>query len=365
MGGVVGQLAAAAARYGIRRGMKAGGEKLLQVAQYVTRKRKAIPTRRNPVQRNRAANRRQINRLKKRVSRIQKEVRNAAVGTGTHVFRLISPGYVTLTVNQHTYGELVRRYQDLEAAMTAVRFYDANSNAIVTKDITGNAFSQDLNITGVYEKVTFRNNFNMPIHLKIWRVKAKVDSDISPKTAMTNGLTDIGNPDTDVRGGVYPTDSPQFNSLWKIHYTRQITLPPGRQKTFTSGERSFKYNPSLEDNHTTDYQVGHHASGWLYQIFGPVAHDFTTTTNTGFGDGRLDLNFYRVITFKYEAGAHIKTIELDTSNIDTLGAGPQVVSRPASDGSQVFSNEMAHPVEIIGPLGTGGQSTALRTTNYA
>lgn len=272
-------------------------------------------------------------KLSRQVKTLQKEAR-ASMGTLTY---RITDGLVQ-TVLANTQGNetmYLNAYAEVEGVLGQLKYYDpAVPAALVTADGTTGSYSKNFLFKPSYMKVTLRNNYQVPCIARVYQLKVKTDTNITPETAWSNGMTDVSNGTVnDI--GIYPSDSPQFGDFWAISNQTTIRLEPGQEKRFTISAPQFNYDPSVTDNHTLSYQCDQHARAIMVSICGAIGHDSAVTTEFGKLPAGVDIDLYKVYTVEYDAGANIKYIFL-SNGYSTFTNGGLVSNKPVAD-NQAYS----------------------------
>jgi len=155
----------------------------------------------------------------------------------------------------------------------------------------------------LYSRIDVRNNYKVPVVVDIYCVTAKQDTNIAPTTSVTNGLTDLGisSPSTDIQ--CFPTESPQFQDLWKIVKHSQVELQPNLETTLKWSCDPFSYDPSIVDSHNQTFQKEMRSMAWFIRVMGVLAHDSSVTTDIGQAPAGVDVMNTRIFTIKYPGGA--------------------------------------------------------------
>lgn len=265
--------------------------------------------------------------LCKKVKTLTKKA-NSSIGL--HTYRKLGSADLDASVNQSVFNHFsLNTDSNLDTAIANLRYYDAATNAIVTADAGTLSASRKLYFKRNWFKLTVRNNYQVPVHVIMYAVLAKADTNVTPSAAFTNGLTDIGNPSA-TSPGVYPTDSPQFNELYRIVKSKTIFLDAGKEVSLSFNVGGFQYNPSTQANDSEVYQVRHHGGAFAVRISGPLGHD-SATDQQGILQSSVDIKFKRVHDIEYDAGARIKTVEVSNDMASSFTNQGLVSSKPVAD----------------------------------
>lgn len=292
-------------------------------------KRPAVKAASKPVYKARAK-RRPAAPLKTLKAKVNNLVKTAEQDMGHYTKRIRNTGRVVGNANASGINSFVGfNGAVIEATIDGLKVFDpATPATLITTDFTAGTFMKDIYIKSAYVSMKCRNNYQVPIKIRLYLCTPKADTDISPTTAMTNGLTDVGAPSS-TSTLVYPTDSPQFRDLWSIKASYSFTLMPGREKKHSASIKGFYYDPSLTDSHPQTYQARHRAHVWMVRVEGIFGHD-TTANEQGTLQSNVDLQYDTVVNVKYAAGADIRYIEVE-DNSDTFTNGGVVSSMPVAD----------------------------------
>lgn len=255
---------------------------------------------------------------------------------GTHIYRLLNTTVRSCNVAQASITSLSGMTKaNLEAALANLRYYDPSApSALVTADGTTGTYQKEFLINKMYSRYTVRNNYQVPAKVTMYIVCPKDATQITPQTAFTNGLADIGNPSS-TSPMIHLTDSNQFNDIWRIESSKSKTLYPGQEMVVSYSPKPFQYDPSTFDSHTLDYNKSFRSYTLVIRVEGVLGHDTVAAEYTSLA-ASVDLEEYRLIEVKYSAGADIKTISLvDNRNSAFTNAG--VVSNNPVVDNQSYS----------------------------
>lgn len=219
-------------------------------------------------------------------------------------------------------GSLARH----EAAMANLRYFDPATNTVGVHPPSGGTYQRDIRFS-IFRKATFINNYQVPVKLRVYKCHPKDATNISATTAVTNGLTDQGNP-TSTSLVVYPTDSKELTQLYKVT-SKNFLLQPGQIATVTDFQKEFSYDFALADTHNEAYQKNMGGFLFMWRIEGIVGHD-TTLLEFNNLDAGVDGQFDTVYRFVYDAGKDLHDVSVydNGSSFTNLGV---VSSKPVSN----------------------------------
>lgn len=191
------------------------------------------------------------------------------------------------------------------------------NDAAVAVNLTQNVTTQEASNKikcKVASSAHWCNNFAVPFWADVYCFVPAVDHNITPATAFTNGMEDLGLVDGDGGPSVtshfaYPTSSPVLRQIWKIASHKRVCLAPGESLTL-GYHRSFTYDNSVQDAHISVYQtkLGAHVFG--VRLEGCFGHATADPTQLGTGTASCDWYVDRHVEVKYDAGgAKYKTYE--------------------------------------------------------
>lgn len=282
-------------------------------------KRKPAPARR--------PRKRAVNNIAQRVAKLE---RTQVDTMSTLVYRYDIKDTLRPSVGSASYG-----YKDavsiaiIELAIAQCRFFDPSApGTLITGSLATPTFSQKIQVSA-YSQCIITNNYQVPCVVTYGLTKPKEDTSITPNQAVSNGLVDVGNPDSSSTLISY-RDSPQFRDLWpcKLNSKR---LAPGETLKMIHGQKAFTYDPSLFDSETETYQRVARSAVFIYRCQGVLGHDNVVSSEQGMLPAGIDVYVSTTYTIKYNSGGSaIKTIVLNENASQTFtNAG--VVSQVAVD----------------------------------
>lgn len=199
---------------------------------------------------------------------------------------------------------------DIEAACAALRYYDpsAPSSLVTAAGATG-TYTRQIHFESVYSKLEVRNNYLVPVKLKVYCFVPKHDTNIPPSTYFSDGITDQEASGTGASSSplLYPTDFDMVNDNWKSVKTTSMVLEPGRTKVCAYMRKAFDYDPSNADTHSLEYQAKYMAQVWYVRVEGIIGHDTTLGEYTTLPGG-VDLLSDRKWVITYDAGVNLNDI---------------------------------------------------------
>lgn len=217
----------------------------------------------------------------------------------------------------------------IETALGQLRYYNPSApSSLTTADGASGTYQKEFLIDTTYSSLIIRNNYQVPCKVSVYVCVPKEDTSIAPQTAWSNGLTDESNSANTVVN-IYPSDSSQFNDLWKIKKSIRKELQAGSELNVSDSHKSFQYDPSLYDSHPTEYSRKCGSVAYMIVIQGVVCHDTALDEQTTIGCG-VDWMLDRTLKIKYSAGADIRYTYINNS-LDTLTNSGVVSSKPVAD----------------------------------
>lgn len=266
--------------------------------------------------------------VKKQISHLRKL---AESDMGTLIYRdLISDRLLASTVNQQVVSETsFNTKTDLEAVLAQLRYYDPTApTTLVTADGATGTYQKEFLIQHSSGSMKFINNYQTPCLLKVYLCKNKVDTNILPATAFTNGLADVSSmANTNLQA--YPNDSEQLKDLYSVKLLKKVQLQPGRSCSVSQTIKDFQYDPTLYDSHALDYQKAFKSYHFMYILSGVLGHD-SVLDEQGFTKAGIDIQIHKTYKVKYAAGADIKYV-YTTQTLATFTNGALVTNNPITD----------------------------------
>lgn len=271
--------------------------------------------------------RQEIKDLRKKVKDINQSVKH---NEGKLIYRFRGTGRVLANANECTHSSIVANsISTIETVLAQLRYYDPTdpANLVNASGVTG-TFSKDFMISKSYYKLLIQNNYQIPCNVVVYICKPKEDTSISPTSAFSGGLVDVGNP-SNVSCLVYLTDSEIFQDLWKIEKSEKKYLYPGEICTISHGDKKYDYDPSLVDTHSLEYQDKYKSTIFVIRVEGPLAHD-SAADEQGTAQCGIDYQMNRTFQVDYDAGAPITWLVSGDSS-DTFTNGAIISSKPVAD----------------------------------
>lgn len=268
--------------------------------------------------------------MKKQLSQLRKL---AESDTGLHIQRKRATGAHSASVGQCSYiSQEIFRITDMEAVIAQLRYYNPSApSSLVTADGATGTYQKEFLFTKMYSMIRFMNNYQVPLRIVGYVCRVKSDTSITPATAFTNGLSDVGSPSA-TSPLVYPSDSPQLGDLWMVKKKLDKLLLPGQSCSMIHNHsKDVQYDPSLADSHALEYQKKYGGASFLWKVEGVVGHDSIVTTEQTNLQCSVDWEQHITYNVKYSAGADIKFIYIDDEADATFTNGGLVSNCPVSD----------------------------------
>lgn len=259
--------------------------------------------------------RRTDHKPKKRVTnkviaaKIQKITRRVNAGLANHTRRVRSFGDLsTSDGGQNIYQLDVSTKTLLEGAVANFRFFNPSTpGTLTTADMSTGSYHQNIVVESQFAKVTMRANYGIPLNISCYYCIPRKDTGITPQTAWQNGLNDqtLG-PALATHILSSPTDSVQFNNLWRIAKSKKFTLQAGKSRSVSISHDRFTFDPSLFDNHQLAYQRKYGGLVLMIVVSGVVCHDGTGGSDKqGNGNAQVDVQYDTKWKFEYDAGTDL------------------------------------------------------------
>lgn len=248
--------------------------------------------------------------LNKQILDLRKKVN---IGKAHHTRKQLASGRVLASVGLCNHA-LLNAYtlSNLEANMSALRYYNPSAPAtLVTADASTGTYSRDVMIKYIYSKMEFKNNYQSPVHLKVYLCKVKGHTADDPLTLLTNndqvisysGITDPQ---------VYLTEIENIRQVWNVDCVVDKILLNGQTASCSHSEKDIQYDPSHGDEDSTAYQKHIKSFCWIMRVEGVLGHDTSLDQQTTLQAG-IDYQNQKVIKFEYEAGINLNDIHVTDS----------------------------------------------------
>lgn len=260
-----------------------------------------------------------VRKVQKEVKTLQKKVRDM---TSTLTARFVDVFKLSASANQTGYVALMCGSADtVELALAQLKFFDpSNPGTLITGSGATGTYNRRFRVK-CSNTYVIRNNYKVPVDIRLYKYRVISDTNQTPYTAFTAGLTDVGNP-ASTSIAVYPTDSTQLSDLFKLEGTTIKRLEPGEELHATMATPWFDYDPADYDLHGLSYQRQYHCQAYLLRISGPPAHDKTTITQLGTIGTAVDFLEKITVNVQYNSGGpDLNTVYVaDASDSMTAGA---------------------------------------------
>lgn len=286
------------------------------------------------IKRNRRTGKRTITRRKGKLSKIRTQVRKlqrqnrADLGVAIHRTR---------TYNSFGCSDSKSYFHDLahfgndecEASISYLRYYNPSDPAnLVTADGAVGTYKKDFNFVSVVSTIQLTNNYKTPGWVTLYLMIPKEDTNQSPRDMYVAGLTDVGNPNSDLLS-VYPTDSKLLSHMYSFARTKRYYVRPGQTITQSYKPKPFLYDPSLQDSHTLQFFRRHGAHYWCARMEGHTAHDRKVGTEFGTGACQFDTVHKLKTVIQYTAGVNVTTITVGDNSKGVFTNAPVSTVVPA------------------------------------
>lgn len=268
--------------------------------------------------------------LKKRIKNLERKV---ADQTSTLTFRNIITEPLITTANNASYTTMsINDAAYCESVLAVLRYYDpSNPGVLITADGAVGSYERSFSMTGYFQCLV-KNNYQVPVEVKIYSLKCAADTGNSPTTWMDTCLTDCCNT-TKNSPQVFLSDIPDFGDLWATLGCKSFVLQPGECQMASMNVPRINYDPSEYDNHAFVYQPDMQSRSFLVRVVGGPAHDKVTTSNVGLSPGGVDVIWKRVSQVQYNAGGPKMRYVYVSSNYDAQAAG-SLVSQVVVDNQE-------------------------------
>jgi len=271
----------------------------------------------------------------KQIRNIQKQLKT---DTSTKIRRGVVYDSILTSRNQSQFFALpLFTKNDYEAAITNLKYFDpSNPGTLLTANGNTGTYQRNFNFVKGYAKINLRNNYEVPVRVRLYHLRCAEDTTINPQTRFTQGLADVGI--TNANGiNVYPTDSHEFMNSWPIVTSKMRTLTPGKTVSMIATFKDVHFNPADLDERNLTYQRGFKTQAFGIRIVGVQGHaqvgdpsvDQHGSTQCG-----VDYELVSTLECKYDGGND--HIDIEVSQDSTLTA-PGYVSAAPNALNRTFS----------------------------
>ncbi len=273
----------------------------------------------------------------KRLSRAVKKVKDLAEqGTGELLYReRFTYQLQLIATNEANYNSFnLCAIQAIERSLGAVKFYDPAAPAtLVTTNVNTGTFQREYLFHNSYQMV-IRNNFVVPVKLRMYIVVPKTQTSLTPEAAITAGYNDKG---TGLLSSalMYFSDSDIFTQTWRIVKSKICILQGGSQINWSYHHPVFKYDPTVEDTFNENFYPQYGGASLLARIEGVIGHDNVTPTLVGSMAVAIDVQTTSVFRILYDAGVNLKNIVVNDSSATIAYNGATITQKPQAI-NQIF-----------------------------
>lgn len=272
--------------------------------------------------------------VKSEIKNIKKQLKS---DQATHTHKRREASIISVGVNQSTHTALaVTRTTELESAMANLRYYDPSvPGTLTTADASTGTYSRQIHFEGFHKKLTLRNNYQIPVKVRVYSLVPKGDTNIVPTTFYSDGITDQCISGSTTSPQLYFFDINMVKDNWKSVKTTTSELQPGQELVCTYNAKSFDYDPSNADTHNLSYQSKYRAHSWVVRLEGVLSHDTVQSEHTT-NQGALDYINDTVFKMTYDAGTNLDDISFNNL-ADTAFTNSGVLSNKPVADNQTYS----------------------------
>lgn len=286
-----------------------------------------------------------VAKVKKNTTKLNRVAKVVDATTGTHTYRRQQTTQTGSNFGSHMVVSVTgNSLLTTQAVLERLQYYDpSNPGTLLTGNGNTGDFQREFLFTRLTTKLTLNNQGFVPTNVRIYQCYPKEDTNIRPEAAWKNGLEFQLLDFSSTTGGTgpsvenflsRPTDSEEFNNLWRTENFQEVRLQPGGQYTASVNLGGFTYDPTFHGDHAQAYKSS--IKGMLWMI---VSHgdNVTNSTNSDINVNRTDqLHIMHEETYevKYDAGVSLNTLQYDNTGYDNSANGygavrPNVAQRNA------------------------------------
>lgn len=269
--------------------------------------------------------------IQKQVKDLQKAVKaNQAI----HTFKLCSAGSIKSLIGRCNHvAAAANPIADIETACANLRYYDpAAPGTLVTASGNTGSFARDIYFKDYYTKLVMRNNYQVPVRLKVYLCKVKNDCNESPVTTYTTAIADqvitASIDETDQL--MYLTDVERVKEVWKVDCVVDKVLEPGQEASVSHATGPFNFDPSHVDSFTNAYQQVYKGFSLVVRIEGVLAHD-TSAAEITLAAAGIDYEVYKKAVIEYDAGVTLNDIFISELRGQSFTNGGVSSLKPVAD----------------------------------
>lgn len=191
----------------------------------------------------------------------------------------------------------------IEAACQNLRFYDPNTDALVTRDLANGTYSRHCNMS-IFRKLCLTNNYGVPCKVEIYSCVPVDDTNNGVITYMTNVIVggDQGTGLALNSNLLYPSDFEDVKQAWKMKRVVNKVLNPGSTVCAIANSENVKYEFGYADAHGQAYQKDHGGHLFLLRLTGHIGHDAAGLNQWSNLQCGVDYVVDTTFRIKYDAG---------------------------------------------------------------
>lgn len=260
-----------------------------------------------------------IRELKQRVKKLEKE---SSEDVAFNSYREISFGRVECAVNGSVFQlcSTANSVAAIEAMLVSFPHYNiAAAGTISNTSLVAGTYSRHIKFNGTKHEITIRNNYDVPVDIRVYNYGVKLDSAVTPDIAFTDGLVD--NPSgslTSTTLNIYPKDSAVLTKLYKLNLSEKTLLNPGQQIFMSYTSKGFDYDPSIYDSTSEGNRRDLDTNFWCVRIQGVLGHEPATPANVGLLKAAVDYMVRASYNVRYDADMSLRNVQV--SQTSTLGS---------------------------------------------
>lgn len=220
---------------------------------------------------------------------------------------------------------------NIEAAMQNLRYYNPSvPGTLVTADASTGTYARQIHFESVYQKLTVKNNYQVPAKVTIISFMPKKDTNNTPTGLYSSGITDQTISGSATSPLSYITDIDMVTDTWKVVASKSRVLLPGREMHMTHRTKPFDYDPSVVDTQTNAYQRQFQAQLFVIRVEGVIAHDSTLSEHTSL-TAAVDVLKDTKFVMTYDAGVNLNDYSYNNAADASFTNSGLVSSMPVSD----------------------------------
>lgn len=221
---------------------------------------------------------------------------------------------------------------EVQGYMANMRYFNPSApGTLVTANPSTGTYSHDIQVKDIYSKIVCRNNYQVPVDIKIYLASAKDTTNIDPVTAYGNQDQVINAITPSTTPLLHLTEIETVTDSWNVKCMVNKTLEPGQSCSAVHTTGTYQIDPAFFDSETDAYTKKYKVSVWIVRVQGVIAHDTTVATEQTLINAGVDVDRLIVAKFEYDAGVNLNDIYISDTRDASFTNGGVVSLKPVAD----------------------------------